>query len=818
MSSPDPSPPTVPAPEDTGAAAADRPPDDPTPNQQPGGAGSEEQVADNGKAPDQARDFDPRQFFSVFESMKDFIDMLPMLASFAGSGQQNNGSWVINNNFNGQASRSTPPAEPGHPGTPLPSDFEELREVYIDHGCYKQARTILYQRFALVIFGEPGSGRETLARRLVADLRGSGNEQAPARLLPNTHAILDYSDDDFKNVVSGQIYVLVLEQVVAGAALTQEMFELLIKRVTEKSSYLIVIGHMSLAALREHSLRVHITTRDIPSKIEVFQRHLKYKLTGGVKSDEPAQSMALMDELLKNDTLLSILSDAPDSLYRIVDLAQAVAGLLEQGDDIAKILQFCKQCHSSWLDECAAEWLTQAQHSRAHLCLLIAGAVLSGIDAADFLPLAQELRKSQLFGSTFTAEDEETWRQLSRSASTYWMTFAHVRPSQQMAWQGSYYTRTEILTTRPEEISLYLIRAFWSLYMQDQAHLCAWLKSLGMREELSWRARVAVARTVGMLKLISPPRIESEIIRPWLESGLIMPQQSAAMSLAFASSRDRNVALSVLQQMKSWERDENTRRRLIYASALIYAWLGVDQPDMFINGMRRLVRGRNALVLLVRSKTIVEIDPQTQVELTEVDVVDKRTQGVVIAFRSALLLGHFDHTNYEQLFDMLCEWSISEFDAPRRIARAVFVDMMQLHKFLENARAPGDSATEPGAAHVPLLLYILWNHPEVMPRVGQLFIYAASTRRATRDSLQGLKRMIFAAGQVRAARPALKEFVRIILVRKPTSDVTYMLRQTLYEWAINVKEAREQGIPDEDMEDPPYSQQLVKWLYKNNLL
>jgi len=685
---------------------------------------------------------------------------------------------------------------PTTPGVELKNDFEELNSVYVEHGCYQQAWATLHKHCSLVIFGEPGSGRETLALRLVSQLRDTVKEHLKARRIQNARSLIDCSDDDFKAVVCEQIYILTANHV---SSLNQNALDRVTERVTSKQSYLIVVGHESTIALEDYTRRIHLTTDDVPAKQAVFESHIRYQIKQRANEEDLQRFDVLIKALLNEEPLQRFLEDAPDNLQRIAELAKMVASKIMEGYSIAKIIEFCKEQHKKWLPEFARQWIEQTQYSRAHLCLLIAAAIFSDVETSEFLRLADNLSDPKPLGRDFTNGDKKQWQQIYRSPSTYWMSIAHVRSVEFQEWHGDHYVRVDHVSTRPAEIVLYLLSSFWRLYVQHQDALCIWLRYLGMQENLSGRIQIAVARTVGFLHVLNSNKIENTIIIPWIKSQLVCAQHIAAMSLAFSFGFDQNANLTVLKRLEQAQQGQADGQQWIYINALIYGWLGFIKPDLFLSGIKRLVAGPPASVYLKRGEVCWEINP--------------RLMGAEHAFNIVFNSTNLSSEDYKNIFAVLTEWATSTRNTPRQAASLVFTNLMQ---FENPPTKRSDENTAPASGTCPLLLKLLAADPGHVQTAALLFIRAAEGQRTLRLSYAGLKQLIFAAGRMPEAREPLKQLIRAILRHQSNGLVAPRLRQTLYNWAMTAQAAVKAGTPDDAMTTPPYSRQIVRWLYDNN--
>jgi hypothetical protein len=285
---------------------------------------------------------------------------------------------------------------------------------------------------------------------------------------------------------------------------------------------------------------------------------------------------------------------------------------------------------------------------------------------------------------------------------------------------------------------------------------------------------------------------------PWLLTEDVAVQESAAMGLAIACGQSPSTARAVLGQLSEWIEDDETRPRLIFASALIYAWLGIDTPGEFINGIHRLVNSRDVWVLRVdvRSATLSHTGLW-------------RLSAVRFAFQRFLQLGNFKPDDYVALLGRILEWAQSNSTIQRRIARDVFIDTMLTDDALPVKT--WEDREEEFLPAWPILLRIIERSQQTASLAARLFEYAAASKSAWIACLGGLKRMIIFAGNRSSARPFVKTLILNILTQGRRPEVGRLLKERLVHWA----QSSDVGTA---ARPAPYSKNLVIWLRDRGLL
>jgi len=670
---------------------------------------------------------------------------------------------TYHNHYHSTSATPATPVRPNDPGFDPGLNFVEFVEIYLQAGCCDLAWRILNQNSAVLICGRSGNGRRMLAHHLTHRLMNI--PEFEPRQLPNARPLLDYNDEDFRNVVERRIYLLTLDGGAGTYQVDQPMLDRLVSRVVQKGSFLIITCSEEITLSLRVPWRVQLGSAATSEASGVFLKHLRRQLTNlSFPPDQPPTS-TIIQALGNSAQLQQIIAEAPD-LRRVALLAVVVADRIVQGSDVEAIEQAADQYHASWLTEYAKERVLHAQHTRAHLSLLVASATLSDICIDEFFPLANMLREEM--HADFDDDEKQIWQQLQRSPTSTWLGVANSRMDKQLEWLGNQVVRVDIMVFEPRELNLYIVDAFWEQYHQSRGALCRWLLKLGLLVDLHPRTRMAVARTVGVLLLRDRQRIDNEIIMPWLETGHYMPQEMAAIALRAASRGSESASRALLKQLESWNANDNIRPRLIFASALIFAWLSIDKPREFIRGMSRLVNGPHAWVLTVRGTADGQI--------TEAEVVDERLNAVRLAFLRALQMSDFSPDDYEALFREIWQWSKSTATTPRRIAREVFVDLM-LHDVAPPEPTALDPADSPPEA-CPILLHIITHNPKVVPAAAVLLGQTMTPRSTSQFSLIGIERMIEYAAQLES-QPLERLLQRLCTHYGRESIQTRLLKQEL---------------------------------------
>lgn len=658
------------------------------------------------------------------------------------------------------------------PGYQMVSErFRAKVRVGVEPPCYEVGWAQLDKSCQLLIAGPPGSGRETLALLLIDRLmRQLGEEQIEPRLITNA-ATLQIEPPSFVSKGQQRIYLLLAEG--SGAAeLSRETFQDLAGRVSQWRCYMLVIGPTRLAASLGVAEQVVLDQNQRITVGQVFFRHLESQLgelaakgaTAGRSSGtwHPAFVYAAWSEQLReSEAFMTTLAEIAD-LERASNLAHEVAERIIAEDDLAQLCALATRRAADWQARSIADWLVRAQSAPTRLCLTVAAAALAGAPDGEFFELAFGLyrRLNRRRDGSLDKELDDAWEELHRMPITAWCDEARAQLSEELEWQSERLARVQLIEPRPRGAGYQTIEAFWRLYPTQRSALLDWLRVLGQDGRRPIRIRVAVARTVGVLLLLEYGRINDEIIMRWIDGdrsgGILDAQETAALSLWAATGKEPTLADGLLRKLEVW-----TEPRRIFASALIYAWLGVDRPARFIEGMRRLVKEPTAWVLLVQGRTAQEVDAQLS--------------AVRWAFRSYLRLARYSAADAAALFTMLGEWSESRSGAAaRQVAAEVFCDMMSFNEAVDVRLLEGQP--EPERVVMPILLRMLSRYPELTPWAADMLCFVAMLSERSFRGREGLRRMLRCAQSNQQARPALYALAAEVLRRKPAPAAVYFER------------------------------------------
>jgi hypothetical protein len=694
------------------------------------------------------------------------------------------GQQFVHSTIHYHLNTAAPPPPKNDPGLEITVDFEALLATFVPPGDCEDALQLLRQHGALIISGAPGNGRRTLAYYLLQRLEAI--QEIPFRQLGSASSLLDLDDETFAQVETHRAYLLCPDAYAWGDGLNQEKLERLVERVRQKHSFLIVIWPEGLAVPFGVIWHIRLTSRNLPPPTDVFLKHLEYLLKCEQISVQPEE----LDALQSNDDVRQVLSEA-HNLKRSVRLATFVTDLMQAGSSVEDVVRECRRQRTQWLYRDALEMVTIVP-SQAHLCLLMAAAAMSDIHVDFFKGLADKLQEA--LDANFSEQDHECWQQFWAGPRSRWLEAAHAQVTPMMEWVLGRRARVDVIKITPETMSIPLVDAFWDEYPQHRDSFRDWLEKCGRHP--NFRVRLAAARALGILSLRDPFSIERLVIMPWILTEDIAVQESAAMSLAMASGQSPSTARAVLERLAKWVEDDAARPRLLFASAIIYAWLGMDTPQEFITGMDRLVKSRDAWVLRVHGRTGILTDTGTA-----------RLSAIRFAFQRFLQLGSFEPINYVALLRKILDWVQSSSHVQRRIAREVFVDMMLVDEALEISS--WKEREDDSVSAWPILLGIMQRSDETPLLAARLFEQAAAVRGTWWVSIGGVKRMIIFAGQHPEARSSLKDFIYNILVNGKQPEIGKELKRRLVHWAKTTRTATHPA---------PYSRQLVVWLHDSNLL
>jgi len=757
------------------------------------GMGSSSQAANGHAEPETSNPSQDQQLYSLFEQRLSRMEQAHQVFNNSG-GTTNIGSTLINI---GAPQVSTYQVSEHDPGLSLDYDSAEQREIFVSTPAQQVAYRTLNERQVVVISGRSGSGRRTLAYKLIEDLCATNKGLEP-RQLPGYRSLTALDEEDFKRIVEHRVYLIVLQ---GGDHITHVDLQKLVNRVQQKKSYLVLVcGDDAFIPMRG-STPVQLTGMAAPQPAAVFARHVARRLKIDQQGVSGTSLESTLDAVQTSDVLARTLRETPD-LRRVTELAAHVARRLRDDASCDTLLEEVQQFSSTWLAVCASEYILEAKYSRAQLCLLISASVLTDVPVDEFWHLADRLRV--LMDDQFSDEDRERWEQLKRLPSTDWLAAARCRSERVSEWYEDRQVWLDVIKGNPPALSLHIMSAFWREYQQDRSKLGLWLLSLGKDRGLSWRARIAVTFAVGVLLLHSPDWFDRVIIEEWLMDEFFLPQENGAIAIRFAAQEDTGAARQWLRRLKEWTRDKDKRPRLIFASALIYAWLSIHDPEGFIEGMDQLVAGSDAWVLTVRTR-----DDQMTIEGRE-----QRQPALRIAFVRAMQLGGFKtREHYECLFKQLAAWCKSSRRDPRRLARHVTIILMTNYQ-LAGANWEGSTITSGDRAgerlFVPIMLEILHKYEDMINYAAMLIGQAMISLRAHRDCRAAIQELLAFATNQEAYRASLELLlVRLCEMHALSSDhQRELLREWLKAWVQR----------NEDQQQSRYGKEVARLLRGKGLI
>lgn len=710
----------------------------------------------------------------------------------------------INFNFGPSTTSKTP----NDPGFEMVVDFEEVLATFVSHNRTENALQLLQQHGALVISGPSGNGRRTLAYYLMHHLEKIGPNGIAFRQLPNINPLLEPSEETFAQFETHRVYVLPPDASLQKG-LNKKRLEQLAARMCQKQSYLIIIWQEVLTWSLKVPWHIHLGAQALPRPTEVFQKHLAYLL----EQHQLSISDEELQQLLNRPEISSLLSEAL-SLRRIVGWAKFVAFLLKDGKSVTEIVQQCQQQQVVWLRQDALE-LVRTAPSPAHLCLRVAAAVMSNIHVNAFQELADHLQKA--LNKSFDRKSRKTWREFWNGPRSHWLDVAHAKVEPMMEWIDKRRVRADVMKTVPEMLSIPLIEAFWEEYPNHQKAFLGWLELCGRHK--NFHVRFAAARAISVLYLRNPHRIEKPIIISWAKNEHFALQESAAMSLAMACSQSPSTMQATRKLLKKWRRISEKNRQvkienldgdkleLFFASAIVYAWLGIDSPQEFIKGIRELVSSRD--ILFYRETDIRLTETATlRVRTKEGDTVAWRLNTVRFACQRFLQLSELEPSDDLMLLGQMLKWTKSNSYIQRLIGRIVFVDLILVEE-APNVMAWEEQEREFAPTRWPVLLRIMQRTKQAPVIAARLFEETTDSRKTQLAAWAGLKGMIIFAGKEPEARPLLKRFIYTLIANSKRSTVVNELKHRLRHWAKTSNSAAKPA---------PYSKNLLVWLYDNHLL
>jgi hypothetical protein len=231
------------------------------------------------------------------------------------------------------------------PHGPLALDIDQeqrLKELFVEPGGWKDAWTKLSQDRAVLLQGEPNTGRRSAACRLLLDMRREGDDRAIQELAPQPYEpggrTLDL-DDVFK----GGRFLLDLSEIGGESFVaTQKELPGFINTVRAQAASLVVLLPTGAERLLQQDLLARMIRLWPPDGQEVLQRHLR-----GYGIDPPGlMSEELSAELRSHGpgqiALLAYLTDEARSSDRAgnVDrwLSEARKAAFDRGPKVAELV------------------------------------------------------------------------------------------------------------------------------------------------------------------------------------------------------------------------------------------------------------------------------------------------------------------------------------------------------------------------------------------------------------------------------------------------------------------------------------------------
>lgn len=679
------------------------------------------------------------------------------------------------------------------PGWQIEVNFHQLSQIFVRPQCYSTSIKLIQQQGALIISGTPHNGRRSLAYSLLKELEDANKpseaQSSPQsgglqiRQLTSAQLLLDPDDAAFKQIEMRRAYLLCLDSWAETSSITREQLSRLINRVKAKNSYLIIIWHGMLShVVKQESPHIHLDMQTLPKPLEVFHRHLQHLVLRSDSTVAPEQ----LDALVAHTDIQELITEAT-TLRRVVYWAALIADSLRAGRTVDDLIKSCAQLRMQGLQE-EAEHILESATSMAHRCLIVAAAALSDITVSQFQRLVQKLQ--QKLDPLFNDDERAQWKLFWNEPRSRWMELAHAQVSLQEERYQERMAKVDVIKTRPELLSLPLLDLFWREYPGFHAALQSWLLDCG--QDLEFRVRLAAANIVGFLSSLYPD-LEASIIKEWAVTGDIAVQESAAISLAVAR---RYTGPAVVDRwLDDWAASD--RPRLIFASAIAYAWLGMDQPGLFINGIDKLTRSSNAWV-------IIGVTGDSQVVVQHHNDLQWRVSAVRFAFSRHLQVAKFGAADYAALLGRIYTWSVSSEKYLRRIGRDIFVDI--LHTDESDPQPISDAA----AKGWPLLLRIIQRSEAAAIPAAGLFAEVLGSE-ASLEGRKSLKNLVRFVGEVPDARPMLQALLLTIYTsnRPVQQDAAHLITERLLEWARTVDIAQYPA---------PYSRSLLGWLHKQSLV
>lgn len=705
----------------------------------------------------------------IFRVLRHLIDLYRQGGSShyrVGKGDQYNQSSIYNLNLGiGEIPKSISKTDPG---SELIFDYVQLDQIFIVPRCYNKALQILQEQSLLIVHGASGSGRRTLAYHLLYRLHTTCG--VGLRQVGNVDALLRDDSPDTEvpeDLVSERAYLLQLDS--RGAL--EEKLDLLTKRLVSKNSYIIIIWPEGIEVPLTTRQIVTLTSYERPSKEEVFCKHITYLLKRQQPEMSEEECSKICDDILSNDELRDILSEC-SNLSRTVNFARFIVDeLTSAGNSMQIVIQRCLAHRVEWLQRDAFEMIRSAS-GLAHLCLLFAAAVLSEINVDFFQECADELQK--IFDADFSKSERKTWKRFWQGARSDWLEIAHIQIHSIREYVDERQVRVDVINLSPKALRLPLIDIFWDEYPRHRGKLLSWLELCG--RHINFRVRLSAATVLGFLGLRDPLTIERNVIEPWILTGNIIFQESAAMTYAIEFGESSSAARAIRNTLEHRIENDETRPRYLFAAAIIYAWIGMDAPKEFISGINKLIKTRDVWVLIF---TQGNTDGET---VAVANTQQWRQSAIRFAFQRFLQLGNFTPADYKDLFGQMLTWAESGNRISRLIARQVFLDMMFTNQVL-----PADSWQKDDVIvnTWPVFLRILCDNSEVLPIAADLFFYVTGARRTWRTSMEGIKKMIVFAHKQPEASIVIETLIAEIIQKYPDSG--FLVKQQLIHWAKGKK-------------------------------
>jgi hypothetical protein len=449
-----------------------------------------------------------------------------------------------------------------------PEETELVARTFVQPMGYLRARSMM-ARHLLLLTGETGSGKRTLALHLMQD-----------QYVEHVIALDGVDDLMALSIRRHTGYVIDAAGSDGLAGYPPHALELLRQRLTERDSVLLVTCAVSAQALGNWaSWRVHCQR---PDPIQVLRSHLAHHLD----HDWERRHLDLVDEDLVEIVRTDGRPDHAASVAR--DLAEVARGRFTRGEVLSALRDRDHTAVEDWLRE---------HPSYADWSFMIAAAVFEGHDYGIVTERATALRSLLARRLPLpNGEPQDHWPPQPRETR---LRSIHAVLDQADVTHGRVRYRLDRVRFGRPHWGAAVREHVWSVYPDLRDVLVDWLAETPQRPVEAYRD---AARAVGGFLAAGRGHQPLAPVGRWAREG--GAKRPLAVLALRAAAQDPVVATQVRHLLELWSR-ERTRSDLRLTAALAYPGLASVYPGRTLSDLLKLARtGEHAVAFAARDGVV----------------------------------------------------------------------------------------------------------------------------------------------------------------------------------------------------------------------